>query len=138
MVLPPQQLRQLLSDSNFVVLTLPLTSETRGLIGEEELRTMKSTAYLINVARGSIVDEEALIRALDEHWIAGAGLDVFATEPLPADSKLWEFPNVIFSPHFAGLMEDYNIRANELFRENLKRYLNGRKLLNLIGRKKGY
>ena len=88
-LLPPQQLRQLLSDSDFVVLTLPLTPETKELIGEEELRTMKSTAYLINVARGGIVDEMALIRALDEHWIAGAGLDAFPTEfPLPANNRL--------------------------------------------------
>ncbi len=137
-VLPPQRLPQLLSESDFVVLTLPLTPETNKLIGERELRTMKSTAYLINVARGGIVDEEALIRALDEHWIAGAGLDVFATEPLPTDSRLWEFPNVIFSPHVAGLIEDYNMRATEVFCENLRRYLNGKKLLNIIDKKKGY
>jgi len=137
-VLPRGQLPQLLSVSDFVVLTLPLTSETERLIGERELRTMKSTAYLINVARGSIVDEEALTRAISERWIAGAGLDVFATEPLPADSKLWEFPNVIFSPHVAGLMEDYTIRANELFCENLRRYLNRKKLLNVVDKQKGY
>jgi phosphoglycerate dehydrogenase-like enzyme len=120
------------------VLALPLTSETNGLIGERELRTMKSTAYLINVARGSIVDEEALIRALDEHWIAGAGLDVFATEPLPPSSKLWELPNVIFSPHVAGGIEDYSMQATEIFCENLRRYLNGKKLLNVVNKKKGY
>ena len=75
-------------------------------MGEEEFRSMKPTAYLINTSRGEIVDEEALIRALDEHWIAGAGLDVFTTEPLPADSRLWGLPNVIFSPHIAGNSED--------------------------------
>ncbi len=138
-MLPREQLRQLLSESDFVVLTLPLTVETNRLIGEGELRTMKPTAYLINIARGRIVDEEALIQALDEHWIAGAGLDVFATEPLPTDSKLWELSNVIFSPHVAGRMEDYNIRATELFGNNLRRYLNGKKLLNMIDKKKkGY
>jgi phosphoglycerate dehydrogenase-like enzyme len=132
------QLRQLLAESDFVVLALPLTPETNKLIGEEELRTMKSSAYLINIARGGLVDEEALTRALDEHWIAGAGLDVFATEPLPTDSRLWEFPNVIFSPHVAGWMEDYNIRATEIFTENLRRYLNGEKLRNIVDKKKGY
>ena len=138
MVLPPEQLQELLADSDFVVLTLPLTSETNRLIGEEELRTMKSTGYLINVARGGIVDEEALIRALNEHWIAGAGLDVFATEPLPADSRLWEFPNVIFSPHVAGSFEGYSLRATELFCKNLRRYLNGKNLLNVINKNKEY
>ena len=137
-LLPREQLLRLLSESDFVVLSLPFTSETNKLIGEKELRTMKPTAYLINIARGNIVDEEVLIRALDEHWIAGAGLDVFATEPLPPDSRLWEFPNVIFSPHIAGGMEDYNIRTTELFCENLRRYLSGKNLFNVIDKKKGY
>lgn len=137
-LLPREHLPRLLSESDFVVLSLPFTSETNKLIGEEELRTMRPTAYLINIARGSIVDEEALIRALDEHWIAGAGLDVFATEPLPPDSRLWELTNVIFSPHIAGGMEDYNTRATELFCENLRRYLSGRNLLNVVDKKKGY
>lgn len=137
-VLPREQLKELLSQSDFVVLALPLTSETREIIGEEELRVMKPTAYLINVSRGRTVDEKALIRALDEHWIAGAGLDVFATEPLPTDSPLWGFPNVIFSPHMAGAMEDTNMRATERFCENLRRYLNGEKLLNVVNKKKGY
>jgi len=137
-VLPREQLPRLLSESDFVVLSLPFTAETNKLIGEKELRTMKPTAYLINIARGSIVDEEALIRALNEHWIAGAGLDVFAIEPLPADSRLWELPNVIFSPHIAGGMEDYDIQATELFCENLRRYLSGKNLLNVINKKTGY
>jgi len=137
-LLPREQLLRLLSESDFVVLSLPFTSETNKLIGEKEIRTMKPTAYLINIARGNIVDEEVLIRALDEHWIAGAGLDVFATEPLPPDSRLWEFPNVIFSPHIAGGMEDYNIRTIELFCENLRRYLSGKNLFNVIDKKKGY
>ncbi len=137
-LLPQEQRPHLLSDSGFVVLSLPLTPETNELIGEEELRMMKSTAYIINIARGNIVDEKALIRALEEKWIAGAGLDVFAIEPLPADSKLWEFPNVILTPHIAGDMEDYNARATRIFCENLRRYLNGEKLLNVVSKKKGY
>ncbi len=137
-MLPSSQLCRLLAESDFVVLAVPVTPETNKLIGEKELRAMKSTAYLINISRGEIVDEEALIHALDEHWIAGAGLDVFATEPLPTDSRLWELPNVIFSPHIAGGMVDYATRATERFVENLERYVDGRTLLNVVDKKRGY
>jgi len=132
------QLQQLLGESDFVVIALPLTPKTNKFIGERELRAMKSTAYLINCARGGIVDEEALIRALDEHWIAGTGLDTFTTEPLPPESRLWELPNVILSPHVAGIREDYNILATDLFCENLRRYLGREKLLNIVDKQKGY
>jgi len=137
-IYPLDQLQQLLSESDFVVIALPLTHETTGLIGEKELQAMKSTAYLINIGRGPIVDEEALIRALDERWIAGAGLDVVTTEPLPQDSRLWELPNVILSPHISGVMEDYMEIATGFFLENLRRYLDGRKLINVIDKQKGY
>jgi phosphoglycerate dehydrogenase-like enzyme len=99
---------------------------------------MKRSAYLINVSRGAIIDETVLIRALKEGWIAGAGLDVFETEPLPPDSELWELPNVILSPHIAGMTEEYQSRATELFCENLRRYLAGRKLINEVERDRGY
>ena len=138
LVLPIGQLEQLLAESDFVVLSVPLTAETKEMIGERELRAMKATAYLINIARGDVVDEVALIRALEENWIAGAGLDVFATEPLPADSRLWDLPNVIFSPHVSGNMEGYNQRATELFADNLERYLDGRRLLNVVDKERGY
>ena len=137
-LLPPEQLHQLLAESDYVVITLPLTPETREIIGEEELKAMKPTACIINIGRGGLIDETALIRALKENWIAGAGLDVTATEPLPADSPLWDFDNVILSPHVAGGMEDYVARATELFCENLRRYLSGKRLLNVINKKKGY
>jgi phosphoglycerate dehydrogenase-like enzyme len=137
-MVPKDQLQQLLSESDFVVIALPLTPKTNKLIGERELRAMKSIAYLINCARGDIVDEDALIRALDEHWIAGAGLDTFTTEPLPSESRLWELPNVILSPHVAGIREDYDILATALFCENLRRYLGGKKLLNVVDKEKGY
>ena len=137
-MLPLDQLRQLLGESDFVALTVPLTPETTKLIGEEELRAMKPTAYLINTSRGGIVDEEALIRALDEHWIAGAGLDVVTTEPLSPDNRLWELPNVILSPHISGHLEEVNMWATELFADNLRRYLNGKKLHNVVNKKKGY
>ena len=137
-LLPKEKLSELLSESDFVVLALPLTPETNKLIGEKELRSMKPTAFLINIARGGIVDETALIRALDEHWIAGAGLDTFAIEPLPPESRLWEFPNVIFSPHIAGARENYDMVITKLFCENLRRYLSGEKLINLVDKERGY
>ena len=132
------QLLQLLTESDFVVLSVPSTPRTKSLIGEKELRAMKPSAYLINIARGDLVDEKALIRALDEHWIAGAGLDVVATEPLSSDSKLWEFPNIIFSPHIAGNFEDGNEQATEVFSKNLRSYLEGKKLFNVVNKKQGY
>ena len=138
MLFSQDQLPQLLSNSDFVVLALPLTSDTNNLIGEEELLTMKHTAYLINIGRGKIVDEAALTRALENNWIAGAGLDVFATEPLPVESRLWELPNVILSPHVAGEIEDYDLPATRLFADNLRSYLSGKKLRNVVDKKRGY
>jgi len=137
-MLPPSKLPELLSESDYVVITLPYTPETSGLIGAKELSFMKSTAYIINIGRGRIIQEEALIEALTEKRIAGAGLDVFATEPLPPDSKLWELPNVIYSPHVSGGMEKYDLQATRLFCENLTRYLNGKRLRNVINKKLGY
>ncbi len=137
-MLPKGQLPQLLAESDFVVLSLPLTEETKGLVGEKEFRAMKPTAYLINVARGGIVDEAALVRALEQGWIAGAGLDVFAVEPLPADSRLWELPNVVLSPHVSGGIEDEFELATDLFIDNLKRYLKGDRLHNVVDKEQGY
>ena len=138
MLLPAAQLQKLMSESDYVVVATPLTHETRGLVGENELQAMKPTAYIINIARGGIIDEEALIRALQEKRIAGAGLDVVATEPLPPDSPLWDFENVIITPHVSGGMEDYMGKATDIFCENIKRYLKGDRLINVIDRKKGY
>jgi D-2-hydroxyacid dehydrogenase (NADP+) len=137
-ILPRKRLHELLSESDFVILTLPLTSETEKMIGENELRMMRPTAYLINVARGRIVNEPALIKALEERWIAGAGLDAFVTEPLPLESRLWDLPNVIITPHVAGNMENYQDLAIELFCENLRRYLSDERLLNIVDKKRGY
>ncbi|MFC2035929.1 D-2-hydroxyacid dehydrogenase [Chloroflexota bacterium] len=137
-ILPKDRLCQLLTESDFVVVSVPLTPETNRLIGGKELRTMKSTAYLINIARGNVIDEGALIKALEEGWIAGAGLDVFAEEPLPSNSRLWELPNVIFSPHVSGDTEDEFEMATELFMRNLKHYLDGISLLNLVDKNKMY
>jgi phosphoglycerate dehydrogenase-like enzyme len=137
-LLPPSQMKELLAGSDYVVITLPLTSETRHIISDAEFEAMKPTAYIINIGRGSLIDQEALLRALDKKLIAGAGLDVTVPEPLPKENRLWDFDNVVISPHVSGGMEDYMLRATELFCENLKRYLDGKKLLNVVDRKKGY
>lgn len=127
-----------LPEADFVVLVTPLTPETRGLIGERELRLMKQDAYLVNVARGGVVDEKALVHALREGWIAGAGLDVFEQEPLPADSPLWEMPNVIITGHYGGVSPAYDDRAFEVFLDNLHRYRAGQPLRNVVDKRLGY
>ncbi len=132
------QLPEVLAESDFVVLALPLTKETRSLIGEKELKGMKPTAFLINLARGAIVDEGALVRALEEKWIAGAGLDVFIKEPLLPESRFYELPNVIFSPHISGDIPDYELHATEVFCENLRRYLAGEPFLHEVDQDKEY
>jgi phosphoglycerate dehydrogenase-like enzyme len=137
-LLPHSELHELLSRSDFVVLCVPLTPETRGLIGDAELRTMKPGAVLINIARGAVVDEAALIQALKDGTIAGAGLDVFEQEPLPEDSELWSLENAIISPHISGGTEIYNQRAVAIFCENLRRYLAGEPLMNLADVARGY
>jgi len=137
-LLPADHLGTLLRDSDFVVLAVPFTPETQRLIGDAQLRQMRRSAFLINIARGGIVDEDALVRALTQKTIAGAGLDVFATEPLPADSPLWHLPNAIISPHISGAREDYVLRATELFVENLRRYLAGKRLVNVVDKRRGY
>ena len=140
-LLPPEQLPDLLAESDYVVILVPLTPETFKMFGEKEFRAMKSTACLINIARGNIVDEAALIRALEEKWIAGAGLDVFAEEPLPPDNRLWELPNVIHSAHIGGDWEG-NVellrKITSQFGTNLLRYLDGKPLYNVVDKSKAY
>lgn len=137
-MLPPEKLSLLLQRSDIVVLAVPSTPETRGLIGEEELKQMKKTAILVNISRGKVIQEEKLIKALKEGWIAGATLDVFEIEPLPQDSELWKMENVIITPHVAGTTPLYYDRAIVIFKENLQRYLKGEPLINLVEKKKGY
>ena len=132
------QLQEVLPLADFVVNTLPLTTDTQKLIGEAELRAMKPTAYLVNIGRGDTMDEEALIRALQEGWIAGAGLDVFASEPLSPHSPLWEMENVIVSPHYAGQTNRYDERAVAIFLDNLARYMGGEPLINVVDKRLGY
>ncbi len=134
----PAQLLDLLAQADFILVATPLTDETRDLIGEKELRAMKPSSFLVNIARGGIVNESSLIRALKENWIAGAGLDVFEKEPLPAVSELWKLENAIIAPHVSSATPHYDDRATNLFCENLRRYLRGDELLNLVTMEKGY
>ena len=120
------------------IVWLRATPETIKMLGEKEIRSMKPTSFLINIARGSIIDEDMLIRALEERCIAGAGLDTVATEPLSPNSKLWELSNVIITPHISGRREDYYDMTIALFCENLKRYIYGKQLLNTVNKKKRY
>ena len=134
----PDQLREELPGADFLVLVMPLTAETRGMIGEDELRLMKPSAHLINVGRGRTVRQDALVRALEERWIAGAGLDVVAEEPLPPDSPLWTMDNVIITSHYAGLSPNYSDRLWEIFLDNMERYGHGRPLRNIVDLELGY
>jgi phosphoglycerate dehydrogenase-like enzyme len=134
----PKDLNVLLAESDFVVLSLPLTRETQGMIGEPQLRSMKRTGYLINVSRGKIVQEDKLVEALKQGWIAGAGLDTFENEPLPESSELWGFKNVIITPHVAGLTPYYEERLTDIFCENLKRFIRGNSLINVVDKTLGY
>lgn len=135
---PPEALHSMLKDCDFVVITVPKTQHTIGMIGSAEIAAMKPTAFLVDVSRGGVVDHAALIPALKDRKIAGAALDVYPEEPLPADSPLWKLPNVILTPHISGNTVHYNERAIDLFIENLQRYLNSLPLYNLIDLERGY
>ncbi len=135
---PAQAVKSMLKDCDFIVVTLPLTPQTRGLLNAETLAACKASAYLVDVSRGGIVDHTALLKALQEHKLAGAALDVFPEEPLPAKSPLWEQPNIILTPHIAGISSHYDERATDLFAVNLARYLNGQPLYNLCDLQRGY
>lgn len=137
-MVPPSELHTLLRASDYVVLAAPLTDQTRGLIDAAALSSMKPDAVLINVARGGLVDEAALVDALRAGTIGGAALDVFAVEPLPADSPLWDLEQVILSPHISAGTDRYYERATALFCENLGRYLRGEPLANVVDPSRGY
>jgi phosphoglycerate dehydrogenase-like enzyme len=134
----PGELRTMLPRCDVVVLCAPLTAETRNLIGRAALEAMKPSAYFVNVGRGATVDEAALAEAIAARRIAGAAIDVFAEEPPPAGHPFYELDNVILSPHVSGFLPSYDDRCAELFAENLRRYLDGAPLLNLVDRARGY
>jgi phosphoglycerate dehydrogenase-like enzyme len=137
-VYPHEQLHAMLGQADFVAITSPLTPETMGLIGPAELHAMKPTAWLINVARGRIVQEAALLEALQANTIAGACLDVFAEEPLPPESPFWDLSNVVVTPHSSWASPHIRERTIDLYLENLRRFVNGEPLLNVVDKKLGY
>ena len=134
----PKDMLRMLEDADFVVVSAPVTSSTSKVIDSNALSVMKPGAYLINVSRGALIDEAALAEALREKKIAGAALDVFEQEPLPPDSPLWDFDNVLITPHQAGIAHKLWERQFKLFSDNLSRYLKGAPLIGVVDKKTGY
>lgn len=137
-LVPLSDLGSLLGVADYVVLAVPQTPQTERLLGPKELRATKRGAVLINVARGAVVDEDALIEALRDGHLGGAALDVLATEPPPGDSPLWNMPNVLLSPHSASTVASENARLTDLLCDNLVRYMNDEPLLNVFDRERLY
>lgn len=137
-VFGPGELHRELGRADYIVVILPATPETRGMFAAREFSAMKNDAVFINAGRGSLVDEGALVKALREGDIGGAGLDVFEKEPLPADSPLWEMENVIIAPHTAGYTPEYVARSFEIFLDNVPRFLAGNPLRNQVDKAAGY
>ncbi|BCL36000.1 D-2-hydroxyacid dehydrogenase [Nostoc sp. MS1] len=130
--------RSHLSEADYVVVATPLTPETKGLIDEAALRSLPRHAYLINIARGAVVDEPALIKAVTEGWIAGAALDTVINEPLSSDSPLWTVPNLFITPHCSGHSPRVKQRSIELFIDNFHRYITNQPLRNVVDKQAGY
>jgi phosphoglycerate dehydrogenase-like enzyme len=137
-VFPPDRLNDLLAVSDVIVLSAPLTPDTRELIGPAALSVVKHGALLVNIGRGKLIDEEAVVAALEDGRLGGAALDVFAREPLDTTSPFWDLPNVIVTPHVSGAMEDYWTPLVALFSENLRRFETGEPLLNVVDKHAGY
>lgn len=135
---PIEALHSMLTECDFVVMTLPLTKETHHILDAAAFEAMKETAFLVNVGRGELIDEQALVAALKARQIAGAALDVFEEEPLPEDSPLWEMENVIISPHISGLSAHFREETLSLFIENLNRYIADLPLYNRVDLSRGY
>jgi phosphoglycerate dehydrogenase-like enzyme len=133
-------LHGVLSEADFIVISLPLTPHTRGLFGREALAACRSTAWLVKIGRGPIIDEQALLAALREGRIGGAYLDVFDEEPLPADHAYWDAPNLVISPHIAGVNshEHFWRMLSDLLEQNVRRYVAGEPLLNRVDLARGY
>lgn len=137
-LLPHLQYHELLLHSDFIVLALPLTPSTRLIFGEDEIEIVRKSAYLFNIGRGGLIDEPHLIRALQNRWLAGAGLDVFSDEPLPPDSPLWSLPNCIVTPHVGGNTPAYWPRFARLVAAQVGRALKGEPLANRVDKDLGY
>ncbi len=129
---PSERLEELLTQADYVVLSVPHTPETDQMMGERQIGLMKPGSVLINIARGAVIDEQVLIRALKSGHLRGASLDVFATEPLPSGSPLWEMPNVIICPHSASTADTENEKITEIFLDNLDRFINGKPMRNVL------
>jgi phosphoglycerate dehydrogenase-like enzyme len=134
----PNIVLEVFSESDFIVVCLPLTKETEKLINSVHFKAMKPSAYFFNISRGAVVNEEHLIDALQNNLIKGAGLDVFADEPLPENSPFWDMPNVIITPHIGAASPLYADRAVKLFADNLTRYLEGSPMINVVDKSSGY
>jgi D-2-hydroxyacid dehydrogenase (NADP+) len=137
-IVPITALREVLPAADFVVIAAPETPETKHLIGQAELWQMKPGARLVNVARGSLIDESALIHALGQKQLAGAALDVTSLEPLPPESALWKAPNLLITPHTSGVSDRLWVRQTELFLDLLERWFDGRELYNRVDLARGY
>lgn len=135
---PRAHLHAFLAECDFVVVTAPLTPETRGMLDEAALRAMKPEACIICFSRGGIIDDDALLRALREGWIAGAGLDAHGAEPLPPDSPFWTLPNTIVTPHNGATTPGTKERGLQIFLDNLRRYASGAPLVNVVDKQAGY
>jgi len=131
-------LDQALTNADYVVVAAPLTDKTRGLFGAKQFAAMKKSARFVNVGRGALVNETALVEALQQQQIAGAALDVFETEPLPPDSPLWDFENVIVSPHMSGDYDGHHATVVQVFLDNLSRFRRGEPLLNRVDKRLGF
>jgi phosphoglycerate dehydrogenase-like enzyme len=137
-IVPAARLQEALTDADFVILAAPETPETRRIMGSAEFARMKSSAYFMNVSRGALVDEPALINVLERHAIAGAALDVASQEPLPPDSPLWKLENVFITPHMSAVSDQLWMRQTDLLLTNLERWFSGEELLNRVDLERGY
>lgn len=134
----PEQLPEMLAEADYIVVTVPLTEDTSGMFGHEQFAAMKPSAFFVNVSRGAVVQETALLEALQSRRIAGAGIDVVADEPLPPTSPLWDAPNLLITPHLAAISPLYLDRALQLFADNLALYIKDQPLRNLVDKARGY
>lgn len=137
-VYPSDQLLDVLSQADFVAVSTPLTDQTRGLIGQNEIDAMKSGVILADVSRGGVIDQSPLLSALQSGKIAGAGLDVFETEPLPSDNPFWDLNNIILSPHCSAVHDQWEQDSFDLFLDNLQNWENGDPLFNIVDPNRGY
>ena len=137
-IYPAEAVADMVTHCDYVIASMPMSSHNQAIIRSEVFEAMKSEAYFINVGRGGVVDEDALLHSLQTKQIAGAALDVFSQEPLPEDSPFWKLDNVIISPHISGNSKYYSDKAAIIFEENLRRYVNKLPLLNRVSRKQGY